>query len=179
MAKFRAIVNAVRQAITGNATTADVLSGKTFMSSSSPNEQTGAMTNNGAVTESLTTRGQVYTIPAGYHNGAGTVTANVPSEEPALLWINQIPTQEFAGQTITLDLSEYDGVIVRFNLSNTTTTPVLNAYGAVGASAWAEINNPRGFTVSTTGITFDNATGGNTGMIPAYIWGIKGALPTT
>lgn len=81
MAKFRAIVNAVRQAITGNATTADVLSGKTFMSSASPNEQTGAMTNNGAVTASLTADGQVYTIPAGYHDGTGTVSANISMPE--------------------------------------------------------------------------------------------------
>ena len=59
---------------TGNATTADVLSGKTFANASS-DSLTGAMTNNGAVSEALNC-GDSYTVPAGYHNGSGTVTAN-------------------------------------------------------------------------------------------------------
>lgn len=58
---------------TGNATSADVLSGKTFMNSSGA--QTGSMTNNGAVSGTATPT-QPYTIPEGYHNGQGQVTAS-------------------------------------------------------------------------------------------------------
>lgn len=57
----------------------DILSGKTAIGwdedESEPVSLTGTMTNNGAVTQSLDC-GVTYTIPAGYHNGSGTVTAN-------------------------------------------------------------------------------------------------------
>ncbi len=57
---------------TGDATAAEVLSGKTFSSASLENEK-GTMTNNGAWTGSTTGDGNV-TIPAGYHNGSGYVS---------------------------------------------------------------------------------------------------------
>jgi hypothetical protein len=55
------------------ATAANILSGKTAYGSSG--KITGTMTNNGAKTSSLNC-GNSYTIPAGYHNGSGKVTAN-------------------------------------------------------------------------------------------------------
>ena len=58
---------------TGNAQPADVLSGKTF-SNASGIDKTGTMVNRGAVSETIA-GGQTYTIPVGYHNGSGTVTA--------------------------------------------------------------------------------------------------------
>lgn len=61
------------------ATAANVLSGKTAVSWDSTNKKavaiTGTMTNNGAVTPSALAAGGSYTIPAGYHNGSGKVTA--------------------------------------------------------------------------------------------------------
>lgn len=57
----------------GNASTSDVLSGVTF-SNKNGGEQTGAMPNNGAVSKSISP-GDSYTVPAGYHNGSGTVNA--------------------------------------------------------------------------------------------------------
>ena len=60
---------------TGNATASHVLSGKTFSNASSSG-LTGTMTNNGAVSKTITPSmsTQTYTIPAGYHNGSGKVT---------------------------------------------------------------------------------------------------------
>lgn len=58
----------------GDATVDDVLSGKTFSTESLSNA-TGTIPNNGAVTKSLDAGGS-YTIPKGYHNGSGKVTAN-------------------------------------------------------------------------------------------------------
>ena len=55
----------------GDALPAEVLSGKTFTNDNG--SQTGTMTNNGAVTATAP-----YTIPEGYHNGSGTVSAPVP-----------------------------------------------------------------------------------------------------
>ncbi len=60
----------------GTAIANDVLSGKTFINSSG-NVVTGNMTNQGAASQALITQGQQYTIPSGYHNGSGKVTANI------------------------------------------------------------------------------------------------------
>ena len=60
----------------GNATAADVLSGKTF--SNDDGEATGSMTNNGAVSTTIA-QGGSYTIPVGYHNGSGKVSATANS----------------------------------------------------------------------------------------------------
>lgn len=56
-----------------DATAADVLAGKTIVTSTG--EVEGTMANNGAVSKTLdaTTNNQSYTVPAGYHNGQGTV----------------------------------------------------------------------------------------------------------
>lgn len=64
--------------LSGNATTSQVLSGRTYYSNSWT-KQTGTMTNRGAVTKSINP-GSSYTIPAGYHNGSGKVTANTATK---------------------------------------------------------------------------------------------------
>lgn len=51
----------------------DILAGKTAYGSGG--KMTGTMPNNGAVSQALNAGGS-YTIPAGYHNGSGKVTAN-------------------------------------------------------------------------------------------------------
>ena len=61
--------------IDGDATAANVLSGKTFFVDSYT-VKTGTMTNNGAVAPTALKCGGSYTIPAGYHNGSGKVTAD-------------------------------------------------------------------------------------------------------
>ena len=58
----------------GDATASDVLAGKSFANAIADNIA-GLMTNNGAVSQALNCGGS-YTIPAGYHNGSGSVTAN-------------------------------------------------------------------------------------------------------
>ena len=62
----------------GNAVEADVLSGKTF-SNDSGTGKVGTMPNRGAVSQSLAINGS-YTIPQGYHNGAGQVTQSIPAK---------------------------------------------------------------------------------------------------
>ena len=59
---------------TGTALVSEVLKGKTFSNSSGVG-LTGTMANNGAISKTLNA-GQSYTVPAGYHNGSGKVTAN-------------------------------------------------------------------------------------------------------
>ena len=61
--------------LTGNAGVGNVLAGKTFYNNDAKTKQTGTMANRGAVSSSLNCGGS-YTIPAGYHNGSGRITAN-------------------------------------------------------------------------------------------------------
>lgn len=53
------------------ATAAEVLSGQTAYARG--NKVSGTMKNNGAVSEEITDKDSVYTIPIGYHDGSGTV----------------------------------------------------------------------------------------------------------
>ena len=62
----------------GTATASQILSGKTALVKGQ--SVTGTMTNRGAVTTSLNAGGS-YTIPAGYHNGSGKITANSLSSQ--------------------------------------------------------------------------------------------------
>lgn len=65
----------IMKSLGGNAEAAHVLTGKTFSSNISGREKAGTMANQGAKTAALNC-GDSYTIPAGYHNGSGKVTAN-------------------------------------------------------------------------------------------------------
>lgn len=60
--------------IGGTATNYDILDGKT-VTSDGITVLEGVMANNGAVSQTLNA-GQSYTVPAGYHDGFGTVSAN-------------------------------------------------------------------------------------------------------
>ena len=66
------VCNAV--SLSGNASKSQVLTGRTFYTTSLT-RQTGTMVNRGAVRQTINPGGS-YTIPAGYHNGSGKVTAN-------------------------------------------------------------------------------------------------------
>lgn len=56
----------------------DILSGKTAFIGAG--EVTGSMPNNGAVSPTLSTKDGKYTIPAGYHNGSGTVSISTTEQ---------------------------------------------------------------------------------------------------
>ncbi len=107
---------------TGNATVADVLSGKTFSNSSSVG-LTGTMANRGAINQTLNAGGS-YTIPAGYHNGSGKVTANsLSSQTSATAGAGQI----LSGYTAWVNGNKITGTMANIgNLnwsgSNTTYT---------------------------------------------------------
>ena len=66
-------------ALSGNASDGQVLSGQTYYNTDAKTKRTGTMPNRGAVNQSLAINGS-YTIPAGYHNGSGKVTQNIPTK---------------------------------------------------------------------------------------------------
>lgn len=61
--------------LSGNAVASDVLSGKTFYSNDADNKINGTMPNQGSWSTTINAGGSV-TIPNGYHNGSGRVSAN-------------------------------------------------------------------------------------------------------
>ena len=72
--------NCTFDADTGDATAAvaEILTGKTAYVNGV--KLTGTMKNNGAVTGTITTKAGVYTIPIGYHDGAGKVSISTTEQ---------------------------------------------------------------------------------------------------
>lgn len=105
-----------------------------------------------------------------------------------ILWENASPTSDFAKQTLSIDLSEYNYVCITFNIA-----PDM---GGFAESQFAKVNG-EGFFVnfvcqsilcrqgraSNSGVWFDNGgyvtlttgayTNKNTSMVPLRIIGIK------
>ena len=75
-----AIPDAYQDVSSVTATAADTLTGKVFITSDGT-VTTGTMANNGAVTKALDAATTSYTIPKGYHSGAGKVSVNVETKE--------------------------------------------------------------------------------------------------
>ena len=75
--KQGATVGGVAGTFSGDATAAaaDILKDKIAYASGT--KLTGTMPSNGAVSSTLATNGASYTVPAGYHNGSGKVTASI------------------------------------------------------------------------------------------------------
>lgn len=78
--------------LTGDATDSQVLDKKTYYNKDVKIRRTGTMQNVGSVSVSLNAGGN-YTIPGGYHNGTGKVTANTLA--------SQTPGNASSGQMLT------------------------------------------------------------------------------
>ena len=105
-----------------------------------------------------------------------------------LLWENASSRSEFTAQTINLDLSEYDAVIILTLWQNSHSGGYNSQYIPVNTAGCLYVpyylNVARGISVLTTGITFDEGvlvntygvltSGRNDMAIPYKIYGIKG-----
>lgn len=135
---------------------AEALSGKTFHARGTA--YTGTMTNNGAVTGTITTKGTAYTIPQGYHDGSGTV--NLDSTSLTNLTANNIR----AGITILSvegTMSGSEGVVAQAK----TATPTFSQQVISPDTGYTHLSQ---VTVSAIGVTYaDNAAGGKTVTIGA------------
>lgn len=116
--------------------------------------------------------------------------------EWGLLWENASPDSSFAAQTVSVDLSGYDAVMVIFNCDTSSGSVIYQAYmsnitpvGKRGVSlhiitivggGWpgGAYDSYRTYDVTASGIAFDDCyeRGGkhNGTQIPVYIYGIKG-----
>ena len=97
------------------ATDGDVLSGRTYWKDGA--KRTGTMANQGAKTASLNAGGS-YTIPAGYHNGGGKVTANSLASQTSA---NAAAGHILSGKTAWVNGSKLTGNIA--SMGGQTITP--------------------------------------------------------
>lgn len=104
-----------------------VLEGKTFVSEDSES-RTGTMTNRGAVSHSLAANG-TYTIPAGYHNGDGTVTQSLTNRTSSSLTVS--------GAKVSVPAGYYAAAASKSVATATQATPSISidSAGLITASA--------------------------------------------
>ena len=109
----------------GDVSAAHVVSGKTFTSIAGF-KATGTMTDNGAVNPSALGAGGSYTIPAGYHNGSGKVTAaSLAGQTSGNATASQILTSKTAwvnGSKITGTMTNQGAKTASLNTSTTSYT---------------------------------------------------------
>ena len=117
--------------------------------------------------------------------GKGGVTPEPGGDlEPVLLWTNSNPTIGFDAQTVSLDLSDYAGVIIEFHQSNASmygTRAYIkkndNINGITGAGypgAGSSTGLARNVTVTDSGIVFSaGIPNSDNNCIPNRIYGVK------
>ena len=141
-----------------DAAAGDVLAGKIIVTSTG--EVEGTMTNRGAVSKTLdaTTSNQSYTVPAGYHNGSGTVsiTLEEKSATPSTSSQNITPT---SGKV----LSKVTVAAIPAKFGDTTGDDATSAHILYGKKAHS---NSSGSAVAVTGGMTNN------GAISATIDGL-------
>ena len=140
----------------GTAAAADILSGKTAYVDGS--KITGSMSNQGAKTASLNCGGS-YTIPKGYHNGSGKVTANSLSSQTSA---TAIAADIVSGKTAWVNGSKITGTYtgrksinkVLYNGNIQYNGAIKNILSSYSLSDY-DISNVYGFIIK---ITVESAT---------------------
>lgn len=113
---------------------------------------TGTMPNNGAVSGSIGSRDEQYTIPQGYHDGSGKV--GIASEEKAKL----VPGNIKAGATIMGVVGNYGGESI-----NAQTKKVTPSFTQQVVQPDVGYDYLSGVTVAAIPVAYtDNAAGGKT-----------------
>lgn len=134
-----------------NAQASEILSGKTAYVNK--NKITGEMTNQGAVSGTISTVSGAYTVPAGFHNGLGSVA--IDSTEQQKIIAGNIKS----GVTVLGVTGTYSGEAV--TAGTVSATPYLTAQTILPSS----INKDYISQVDIAAITItesDNAAGGKT-----------------
>lgn len=192
-AEFQVMADNIRNILqsSGNASPAQVLSGYIFSNAENIGIS-GTMPNKGAITASLNAGGS-YTIPAGYHNGTGKVTANALSGQTAgtaaavhilagmTAWINGVKITGSminrgavtaalnAGGSYTIPAGYHNGTgkVTGNTLASQTAGTATAADITKGKTAWAggkKITGTSDNKVSTMTLEFYSINGNGAGM---------------
>ena len=151
-----------------NFSASDLLTGKTA-NNSNGEKVNGTMPNKGAVTASLNCGGS-YTIPAGYHNGSGKVTANSLSSQTSA---NATAGDILKDKTAWVNGSKLTGTIDNKGAITAGNSIVQSgdklycrmprgAYLTNASSGYPEISYPQGDVAAALGLTANKIVAGNT-----------------
>ena len=146
----------------------DLLTGKTA-NNSNGEKVNGTMPNKGAVTASLSCGGS-YTIPAGYHNGSGKVTANSLASQTGA---NATAGDILKDKTAWVNGSKLTGTIDNKGSITPGNSIVQSgdklycrmprgAYLTNASSGYPEISYPQGDVAAALGLTANKIVAGNT-----------------
>ena len=138
-----------------NALASEILFGQTAYVNK--NKITGSMTNNSAVSGTISTVSGTYTVPAGYHNGLGSV--GIDSTEQAKIIASNIK----AGVTILGVEGNYSGQGA--TATSVNVTPYLTAATVLPPTGYDYISQVNVAAITIT--ESDNAAGGKTVIIGA------------
>lgn len=114
---------------------------------------TGTMTNNGAVSGTISTKAGVYTVPQGYHDGSGTVQIS-STEQAKIIATNIREGITILGVEGTMSGSE--GVVAQAK----TATPTFSSQTISPDTGYTHLSE---VTVNAIAVTYsDNSAGGKT-----------------
>ena len=134
-----------------NASASEILNGRTAYVNG--NKITGEMPNNGAVSGTISTKDGTYVVPAGYHNGLGSVS--IDSTEQAKIIASNIKS----GVSILGVVGDYSGEAV--TAGTVSATPYLTAQTILPSSISKDYISQ--VDIAAIAITeSDNAAGGKT-----------------
>lgn len=129
----------------------EAIAGKTFHARGTA--YTGTMTNNGAVSGTISTKAGTYTVPQGYHDGSGTV-AIAAAEQNKLIATNIRQGVTILG--VEGSMSGSEGV----NAQAKTVAPTFSSQVVTPDTGYTHLSQ---VTVSAISVTYsDNAAGGKT-----------------
>lgn len=136
-----------------DATAAEILAGQTAYVGGS--KVTGTMPNNGSVAGTISTKDQVYTVPAGYHDGGGSVQI-AEAERNKVLPTNILEGVTILGVTGTVSPASDVHIEPSKNVTPYTTAQTItpaSGYDAmaevvVAAIAYSETPNTYGITAT-------------------------------
>lgn len=155
--------------LTGTAADSQVLSGQTYYNTDVKTKRTGAMANRGAVSQALNAGGS-YTIPAGFHNGSGKVTANGLS--------GQTSATAAAGHILSGQTAWVNGSKITGNMANQgTKTASLNCGGSYTIPAGYH-NGSGKVTVNSLASQTGGATADDSKVLSGYTYWKDGAKRT-
>lgn len=146
----------INTTLSGNASTSQVLSGSTFYSNSVSSLRTGTMPNIGAVTETISA-GDTYTIPEGYHDGTGTVTATGGGGSIAVVYANGGGNTSSAYNSSVLDVGEVGNTCYYQFGGGGANAKTFSVQGSLNNSSWTTITSTSNSANRITGFTGNNS----------------------